>query len=36
MELPPPLKTGLIDVLTGSLRLVLLLILDFATSITEG
>ena len=33
MKLPPPLKTGLIDVLTGFLGLVLLLILDFATSI---
>jgi thiol-disulfide isomerase/thioredoxin len=33
MRLPPPLKTGLIDVLTGFLGLVLLLILDFATSI---
>ena len=33
MKLPRPLKTGLIDVLTGLLGLVLLLILDFATSI---
>jgi thiol-disulfide isomerase/thioredoxin len=33
VKLPPPLKTGLIDVITGFLGLVLLLILDFATSI---
>ena len=33
MKLPPLLKTGLIDVLTGLLGLVLLLILDFATPI---
>jgi len=33
VKLPPSLKTGLIDVLTGFLGLMLLLILDFATSI---
>ena len=33
MKIPPPLKVGLLDVLTGFLGLVLLLVLDFATSI---
>jgi thiol-disulfide isomerase/thioredoxin len=33
MEIPPPLKTGLLDVLTGFLGLVLLLVLDFGTKI---
>ncbi len=33
MRIPPPLRSGLLDVLAGFLGLVLLMVLDFGTKI---